>query len=330
MAESVTMSAAPRRGGIAAFREYLAERFPVPVTLMLALATGAASYAVAQQPGFARGGWPLLIDGAGLGGILLVFLLLFHLRVFDEHKDFAQDAATRPDRPVQRGLVTLAQLKVFGAIALGLEAVIALSPGVDAGWWWLLPLGYSILMLFEFFVPRWLERHFGIYAVSHSAIMSVVCVALVMRFAARSGVVPGADVAVLAGLALASTFSIDVLRKIWAPGNEIDGVDTWSKQIGLPRAGVLGGALLVIAGACAGWLGLRVGGGPIWLAVVTAVTGWCLVTILGFVREPTDKGEKMMQVVAGVHYLVVWTGIAVVAAVAHGVAFDVFGLRGSL
>lgn len=329
MAESATLSAPPR-SGVAAFREYLAERFPVPVTLMLAVATASASYAVAQRPGFAHGGWPLLVDGAGLGGILLVFLLLFHLRVFDEHKDFAQDAATRPDRPVQRGLVTLGQLKVFGAIALALEAAIALAPGVSAGWWWALAVGYSVLMLFEFFVPRWLERHFGIYAVSHSAIMSVVCVALVMRFAGRSGVVPTADVAVLAVLALASTFSIDVLRKMWTPEHEIDGVESWSKLIGLPRTGVLGGALLVIAGGAAGWLGLRVGGGAIWLAVVTAVTAWGLVTIVGFAKAPTEKGEKMMQVVAGVHYLVVWTGIAVVAAAAHGVRFDVLGLEGSL
>jgi 4-hydroxybenzoate polyprenyltransferase len=146
-----------------------------------------------------------------------------------------------------------------------------------------------------------------------------VVVALVMRFAARADVFPTTDVVVLAVLALASTFSIDVLRKFMAPENEIEGVQTWSKLIGLPRTGMLGGALLVLAGACAAFLGQRVGGSFLWLGVVAAVTGWCLVTIQSFVKAPTPKGEKMMQVVAGVHYLVVWTGIAVVAAFHHGI-----------
>ncbi|MCA9676418.1 MAG: UbiA family prenyltransferase, partial [Myxococcales bacterium] len=303
--------------GVAAFRAYLAERFPVPVTLMLAVATATAAYAVAQAPGFATGHWPLLIDDTALGGVGLVFLLLFHLRVFDEHKDFAEDARTRPDRPVQRGLVTLAQLKVYGAIALALEIAIALAPGLAAGWWWALVIGYSVLMLFEFFAPRWLERHFGTYAISHSAIMSVVVLALVMRFAARSGVVPTPELIVLAVQALASTFSIDVLRKTWAQSSELDGVMTWSKQLGRPRAGVLGGALLALAGACAAWLGVRVGGGILWIGVVAGLTGACIVQIRAFVRAPTAKGEKGLQAVAGVHYLVVWTGIAVVAAIAH-------------
>jgi 4-hydroxybenzoate polyprenyltransferase len=282
------------------WRQYLAERFPVPVTLLLAVATAAAATAVAR-PGV------LVVDATALGGVALMFLLLFHLRVFDEHKDFAQDAATRPDRPVQRGVVTLGQLKVAGAIAIGLQLLIG-------GWWWLLPLGYSVLMLFEFFAPRWLERRYPIYAVSHSAITSAVTLALVMR----AGGALRLDTVVLAGLALASTFSIDVLRKTWAPVHELDGVDSWSKQLGIRRAGGLGIALLGLAGACAAHLGWYAGGGPIWIAVVALVTGWSARGIRRFVAAPTPAAEKHLQVVAGVHYLVTWTGIAVCAAAAHG------------
>jgi hypothetical protein len=300
-----------------AWRTYLAERFPVPVTLMLALATGAASYAVVQTP-VVRAGFDLTIDASQLGGcVALMFLLLFHLRVFDEHKDYAQDAATRPDRPVQRGLVTLDQLKVAGALTIALELVIAFAPGARAGAWWLLPLGYSVLMLFEFFVPHWLERHYGIYAVSHSAITSLVCVALVMRFAVP-GFVPTPELVGLAVLALASTFSIDVLRKTWMPASEIDGVASWSKLVGVSRAAWLGSFLIALAGVCAAWLGWRLGGRWGWIGFVAAITGWGVATIRGFAAKPTAKGEKMLQVVAGIHYLVVWTGIAVVAAIANG------------
>jgi 4-hydroxybenzoate polyprenyltransferase len=282
------------------WRQYLAERFPVPVTLLLAVATAAAATAVAR-PGV------LVVDATALGGAALMFLLLFHLRVFDEHKDFEEDAAARPDRPVQRGLVTLRQLKIAGAAAIGLELALG-------GWWWLLPLGYSVLMLFEFFAPRWLARHYPIYAISHSAVTSVVALALVMR----AGGALRLDTIVLAGLALASTFAIDVLRKTWAPVHELDGVASWSKQLGVARAGWLGIGLLGFAGAAAAHLGWYAGGGWPWIAVVALVTGWGARTIRRFVAAPTPAAEKSLQVVAGVHYLVVWTGIAVCAAAAHG------------
>jgi len=308
------MTAVPPTSPVARWREYLAERFPVPVTLLLAAAT-AAAVAVAAQAGAAT----FVIDASDVAaGTLLMFLLLFHLRVFDEHKDFEQDARTRPDRPVQRGLVSLGELKVAGAITIGLELVIALAAAGPAGLWWLLPLGYSVLMLFEFGAKHWLERHYAVYAISHSAITSVVCVALVMMVAPSAGAASAPHLAVLAVLALASTFAIDVLRKTWAPASEIEGVDSWSKLVGRGRAAVIGAALLAIAGGAAGWLGWEAGGRWGWLGFVVAVTGWGIATIRGFAKDPTVKREKLLQVVAGVHYLTIWIGLAVIAAIALG------------
>jgi len=300
---------------LTAFRTYLAERFPVPVTLLLSAATAGAAIAVIELPLLAAG-HPFVVERHLATFTLLMFLLLFHLRVFDEHKDHAQDAATRPDRPVQRGLVTLRQLKVAGAIAIALELAIAAAHGGRGAAWWLLPLGYSVLMLFEFFAPHWLARRYGLYAVSHSAITSMVCAAFVLG----AGAPTSTALWVLCVMALASTFSIDVLRKTWMPANEIDGVDSWSKLIGLRAAGVLGATLLAIAAGCATWLGWRVGGGPVFAAVAGLITGWAAFEIRKFVRAPTAKGEKNLQVVAGVHYLIVWLGLPIAAMIAHGVA----------
>jgi len=316
VAEAVSVAAPPR--GLAAFRAYLAERFPVPVTAMLSIATAAASYAAAQAATL-RVGDRLVLDVAALGGALLVFLFLFHLRVFDEHKDFAHDSATRPDRPVQRGLITLGQLKVAGAITLALEAAIALQPGLAAGWWWVLPVGYSVLMGFEFFAKAWMERHFVVYAITHTLVMLLVVLAIAARFTMRNADGFPVELIGVGVMGLASFFSVDVLRKTWAPESEIDGVDSWSRLIGLRSAAVLGGALLAIAGAAASWVGLRLGGGYGWIATCAAVTAWGFWMLRGFVADPTVKREKLLQVVAGVHLLVVWIGVAVVAGIAHGV-----------
>ncbi len=297
-----------------AFREYLAERFPVPVTLLLSLATAGAAITVVQTP-ILRWGADLLVEGHLVTFTLLMFLLLFHLRVFDEHKDFAQDAATRPDRPVQRGLVTLHQLKVAGAIAIALELVIAAWFGWRGALWWLLPLGYSVLMLFEFFAPHWLAKRYLLYAISHSAITSMVCAAFVLS----TGAPADERLWVLCAMALASTFTIDVLRKTWMPTSEITGVDSWSRLVGVGPACALGGGLLVIAAACSAYLGFAPGAGIYWAPVAGLITAWALAELYKFAKHPTAKGEKNLQVVAGVHYLGVWLGIPVSAMIANGV-----------
>lgn len=296
------------------FAKYLAERFPVPVTLLLGLATAGVAITVVELP-LLRAGGDFVAERHLVSGTLLMFLLLFHLRVFDEHKDFAQDAATRPDRPVQRGLVTLNELKVAGAITIAAELAIAAAHGQRALLWWLLPLGYSVLMLFEFGAKHWLAERYWLYAISHSAITSVVCAALVKG----TGAPWSAEATVLGVMALASTFSIDVLRKTWMPASEIAGVDSWSRLVGVSTACNLGGALLVIAAACGAYLGWQAGGGIVWLGVAGAITGWAFVEVRRFAANPTAKGEKQLQVVAGVHYLIVWLGIPVSAMIAHGV-----------
>ena len=52
--------------------------------------------------------------------------------------------------------------------------------------------------------------------------------------------------------------------------------------------------------------------------MVTLWGGW---TIRAFATSPTVKREKMLQVVAGVHLMVVWIGVAVVAGIHHGVSW---------
>ena len=43
----------------------------------------------------------------GWAGAAIVWLVFLHLRIFDEHKDAAQDRQAYPDRLLSRGVVTL-------------------------------------------------------------------------------------------------------------------------------------------------------------------------------------------------------------------------------
>jgi 4-hydroxybenzoate polyprenyltransferase len=226
---------------------------------------------------------------------------------------------------VQRGLITLRQLKIAGAIVLLAQLALMLIPGVAAGWWWALAIGFSLLMYVEFFAHAWLGKHFGVYAVSHSAVAIPMVVALALRFTVLEHVAVPVQVWVLALAGLGSFMGIDVLRKTWAPVSEIEGVDSWSRLIGLGRAAILGAAILIGVALLVGWVGWSLGGRIGWLATVVVVTGWGCFELRRFVGAPTPKGEKLLQAVAGLHLLVLWLGLAVVAAVAHGAVIRLLG-----
>jgi 4-hydroxybenzoate polyprenyltransferase len=298
----------------ARLRQYLAERFPLPVTLLLSVATVAAAWAAAQERALAAGA-PLRLDAGALAGVGMVLLFLFHLRVFDEHKDFAVDAATRPDRPVQRGLITLAQLRALGAAAIAGELVLAATGGVRPALVYALPLGWSVLMYFEFFARQWLAARIFLYALTHSLVMSLLALAVAVRLGFE---LPPALAGALA-LALTSTLAIDVLRKSWAPENEVAGLDSYTRRLGARGAALLGAATVLASAALAGWIGWRLGGRTGWLATDAVITAWGVGTIAGFGRAPTARRQKQLELVAGMHMLVLFIGLAVLAGVVHGV-----------
>jgi 4-hydroxybenzoate polyprenyltransferase len=310
-----------KRSFMSSFAEYLGERFPVPVTLLLSVATALGAYATAQAE-VIRAGAPLILDGNAWGGCLMIFLFLFHLRVFDEHKDFQLDAETRPDRPVQRGVMTLGQLRVLGVIAAAGQIALAFVAGPGLAALYLIPMAYSVLMYFEFFAPEWLSARIALYAITHSTVMCLLALVLGVRYADGAFGAPPALWGFLA-LNLTSFLAVDVLRKIWAPETEVEGLDSYSKRYGIPRACAIGAALIGAGAIIGAWTGWNMGGRIGWLAVVAIVTAWGLLEIRGFAAAPTAARAKRLEMVAGVHLLVLFIGLVVLAGVLGGAALGI-------
>jgi 4-hydroxybenzoate polyprenyltransferase len=183
-----------------------------------------------------------LFSGAAASSVAFIVVLLFflQLRVADEHKDADADRRFRPERPVPRGLVELKELRwiAFGAAALQASLAYALNPSL------LIPLaltwGWMALMTVEFFAPRTLKARPVLYLVSHMAIMP-----LIAWFAVACGLTNAKDAFATAPLpvtfvaflvfAFASGTGLEIARKSWAPEQEREGVETYSKLWG-PRA----------------------------------------------------------------------------------------------
>ena len=101
----------------------------------------------------------------------LAFLAhLFILRVMDEFKDFESDKIFHPNRAVQKGIITLLELKRLGFSAAivqlaSIGMIAKQAPVVFLVWLfvWL----WSFLMMKEFFIKEFLRKKLLFYSVLH-------------------------------------------------------------------------------------------------------------------------------------------------------------------
>lgn len=227
--------------------------------------------------------------------LLGLFLLL---RIADEFKDAATDALYRPERAVPRGLVSLRQLEVVGAVTVILQAAIVVL--YDASL--LVPLaltwGYFLLMTREFFVAGWLQQRPFAYMASHMLIMP-----LVDLFATACEWWPAMNPPTGLQWFLALSFFngavIEIGRKTWSPDMERIGVDSYSSAWGLRRAL----AVWLAAAGCALALMLVVAVRIDFVWTTGAVMGLlalCMVhTAMHAMRRPTAAFAKRIENLAG-------------------------------
>ena len=198
---------------------YLAERFPLASHGLLIAAYYSSNQFLART--LTEPGRPMHYDWTTLLGAVTLLCFFFHLRVFDEHKDYAEDLVHYPHRVLQSGAVTLRHLKMLGGLAIATEIVLSALRGPAAFVAWLAAFLFSVLMLKEFFVPRWLKRHFLVYAVSHLLVMPLLAL---MVFSFATGRWPWEApfwFGVYAWVGFFVTFNWEVSRKIRAPEDEI-------------------------------------------------------------------------------------------------------------
>ncbi|MHB8953001.1 MAG: UbiA prenyltransferase family protein [Pirellulaceae bacterium] len=219
---------------------YLAERFPLLAHGVLILSFYSSNQFLAHA--LLNPGQRMQYDVRSLMGYVATLCFFLHLRIFDDHKDFAEDCRHFPDRVLQRGVVTLEELKVLGAFAIGFELALGAWAGSAALVSVLIVFAYSLLMLKEFFVREWLRRHFVLYVSSHMLVMPLL--ALVV-FSFSTGRYPWQAPGwywLYSFVGFFVAFNWEVSRKIRVPEEEIDDLDSYTKL-----CGTYGAAYLVLA-----------------------------------------------------------------------------------
>jgi 4-hydroxybenzoate polyprenyltransferase len=211
---------------LARFRAYLAERFPIaPYAALVAAFHGAGSLVAVRLGGGEVRAW------AGL----VVLLAFFHLRVFDEHKDFEKDVRTHPERLLSRGVVTLAMLRRWGVVAIVAEAALAAACGWRALLAWAAMFAFTVAMRFEFGVGKQLEKSLLAYAITHNPVVA----GLAMFIWASTGAAWDPRYLLFVAAASFGSLAFEIARKTRLPDEEVPGVDSYSSVYGRRQAGAL-------------------------------------------------------------------------------------------
>lgn len=197
------------------------ERFP-PVQILSAFLTFAITCIPLEN--FENSNWVYL------KGTIIVYIILLTLRILDEHKDFKNDQIAHPERRLQKGLITLKDLKIlaFGSTLIFIYLLSTFDIDMGLILSAIAVFGWMTLMSFEFFVPKWLNRNLIIYSVSHLLISPLIiyfCSHLVNTH-------HNEHLPLMMGISFLSAFSYEVCRKIKGKDELIESELNYSNSYG--------------------------------------------------------------------------------------------------
>jgi 4-hydroxybenzoate polyprenyltransferase len=298
---------------------YLAERFPLLVHGLLIFSFYSSNQFLAHA--LVEPGQPMRYDVYSLLGYVTILCFFLHLRIFDDHKDFEEDCKNYPNRVLQRGQITLAELKWICVLAIGLEFFFGYLAGPAAMMSVLVAFAYSVLMLKEFLVRDWLKRHFLVYVICHMLIMPLLAM-IVFSFTTERYLwdAPGWFwVYSFVGFFVALNW--EVSRKIRAPEDEIEGVDSYTKQFGTYGAGYLVLLIRMVDTGLVALVGLHLGLSVwfyVWLLVLFLV---CMIGFFQYRFSTTRATARRMEIYAGLYVVVFDLALAVELGRTYGIVF---------
>ncbi len=287
---------------------YQRERFPVfgHGPLILAFSLSAMSYSALLR------GATSLNPIAAVIAFVTSFFFFLQLRIADEFKDAEEDARWRPYRPVPRGLVTLRELGWIGVTAGLIQLVGSL---------WLRPLQafllagtwlYLALMSKEFFVRDWLKARPVFYMLSHMVILPVFDIYATACDWSVAGASPHRGLLWFIAVSYLNGIVIEIGRKIRAPEDEEEGVETYTFLWGRPGAMLAWIGAMFLTGLCASRGALLIGfAGPVALLLVALLL--CSVLLaFRFLKSPRPGTGKRFELLSGIWSLAMYLSLGAI------------------
>lgn len=276
---------------------YQKERFPLGILTITTSAVLASTFAVLEWTGYYDiPVWKYV--ALGIAG--LSFML--HTRIIDEIRDKEVDDVHHPDRPVQRGLVSLRELTVLGyangGVFICIHALLdPLSGLLSAGL-----LLYSIVARYEVGPLAWLKPRFWLYNV---VMLGQMLLLQWIAYAALTQTLDWPSAIWMHGWGIwALTAQIEVARKCLAPDEETTYRDSYSS-----RVGSWGSVGIVLALTLLALWAFAATGMPLNRGFLAAGLGILLAGAWIYARNPTRSASKLLQLAAVIAYVLSQTAL---------------------
>lgn len=247
--------------------------------------------------------------------ILVAFVsclfFFLQLRIADEFKDHEEDKQYRPYLPVPQGIVTLPELRnlfiLTALVQLGLSLWLAPKMIVLL----LIVWTYLWLMAKEFFVRDWLKARPFTYMWTHMFIMP--CIDLYAASCDWMVKGKGFPEGFLAFIA-ASFFNgmvIEIGRKLRAPEDEEEGVQTYTACWGLEKATFSWLLVNFLAGLFATWAASLLHCAlPVGIVLGMVFLFSCGLAFR-FLKAPAKKWGKMIELHSGIWTLIMYLALGI-------------------
>ncbi|HVI96639.1 MAG TPA: hypothetical protein VM753_21645 [Anaeromyxobacter sp.] len=309
--------------------DYLQAMFPPAVQLPAAAILFLAVHAGLQ--GLA-GLAPIRLGPRAVAGAATVALLALLLRVQDELKDLATDAALAragdprfAARPVVAGRVTPRDLAVLRRAAIAALVLLNLPLGFP------LPcapfavaLGATWLSGRWFFWPR-IAKDLVLAFWTHNPLALLYAAYAAAVFARDVGAErlrPGGVVPVLAVYLPVAAW--EIARKVRAPEEET-AYESWSSRLGWRTAASLPPALCAVSAASFAWTARACGVGLPYAVAVAAALAGVVAASLRFLARPSPRTSARLRGPVEVFAAVAAGGLVAALVFARGVTWGMFG-----
>jgi len=282
---------------------YTKERFPIPATFAYAAALYYLSYFFTN---IIQNRSPF--DPAeSIIGCLVFYMALFEIRLLDEHKDYAKDVIAHPGRMLSRGEITLKELRKLLYAMAALQAVMAIYLGPAPFVVWLAIQVFALLMFKEFFVPDFLNRHMGLYLISHQV---SVPLALLFGISQRIDLLylktvhPVSFALFLFGTMMA-TINYEIARKTWSPDREHDQADSYTKVWGIGGAVIVNQSVAILAGTSFLYFYISIPRSIVYTLIVCSAYLLFLATEVAFLVKRDSRTSKVIEMTGALYSLAV-------------------------
>ena len=235
-----------------------------------------------------------------INSFLATLLYLFHIRIIDEIRDYNHDSKFHKNRPIQKGIITLKELKLANTFGMLIFFIIAFFYGKDTIALSFILLSYSFLALKDFFLNEKIRKKFFLYN-SINIIQMLILQLFLYSFFTNNFTF---NIIIILHLMFVfiNFVIIEVMRKIKIPKKESIGKDTYSWHFGFRKSLFVYWIIILINAVIFYYISKVLNIiNSYWYCLSSAILLLLFFSILYF--HKSKKGEGLFQLATLIMYL---------------------------